>query len=368
MGRLRHHLPCRPKRMRRLAPVVLLASAWAVCAACDERTAAHPDGGGCTELCREPERCDPARGRCVRCTEDRHCEGGSLRCDPATGACVECTADSECPAIRPYCAAGSCIQCRESAECTTAERSRCDTAREIPTCMACVADADCAHLLGRPLCERGNCVECSSRDETACAPSVCDVRRYECTDRPMRSRGICEECVSDLECQEHQLCIEALDGPAPPRRPAECQWRLDAPPPGPAGSCFGVRPLVLESPYTSVGGVYAVTCRPTASCSALARFDVGTCAPGSAAESTDDCGDRGLCAPEGRCTYSCGSHEECPCADESCSGHFACTERYDAVRDVWVRACDLGLTSPLDRDPSCWTGGEPEPRNGREGP
>lgn len=297
--------------------------------------------------CEPPLRFDADASRCVECLTDDECEGG--RCDPERYRCVRCLDDSDCSALRPVCAAGTCVGCRSNEDCDSAERSVCSPRRD---CERCAEDADCAHIDSRSACAAGRCVECSAANETACGAGVCDVRAGVCTARPARSGVACTECVSDRECVEGQLCV-AVEGDGV----ARCAWRADAPPRGPAGSCFGARPHTALVEATSVGGVTAGVCRPSVGCEQLGRFGTTPCDEARGRElpaRSPTCGQ--LCAPsggdEGRCTTYCESLVHCPCADEACTRHYACVQHHDATLPDTFRACDLERTCALS-DPAC---------------
>lgn len=271
--------------------------------------------------------------RCVACTEDAHCSGDDV-CDAPAGRCVRCTADSDCPSVAPLCVENRCRTCAVSPQCPDRTASRCGVDN---FCRACVDDADCAHIDGLPACREGVCVECSVRDTSACDGRVCDMRNGNCTERAPGTKGLCEVCVADEDCGEAMLC--ALSAGRLDVGIAHCFWRIDAPAPGPAGSCFAVRPHMAGGAPTTLNGAVADVCQPwLASCEALSALG-SPCSdpsePGAPAMSAS-CGtaapNDGFCAsgPTGNhCTTRCTAHYDCPCADADCRASYACVVQGD---------------------------------------
>lgn len=238
---------------------------------------------------------------CPGCETSEDCEGGV--CDPETEQCVACL---------------------ENAHCADTTAPRCDD----NACGDCVDAEDCARFSEETVCdeESGACVACLDEDD--CSGSVCDPSTKTCTDLPARELNACEECQHDAQCQEGQLCVEMTyhlpeDGVVG----TFCLWRVDAPQPGPNGSCGSPSaPFASLATVKSVDGLFAEVCTlRSTTCPALLHH--GTEVDGCEIPFTDDaaCGhpdfSDGRCrlntVQEPRCTYPCLGHEDCR-AGSSC--------------------------------------------------
>ena len=81
-------------------------------------------GGVCSSNaeCPSPDRdlCDAARGRCVECVVDAHCDEVTEGCNTALGRCVvPCTGPAMCPWDEPICdtVLGACVECVADTDC-----------------------------------------------------------------------------------------------------------------------------------------------------------------------------------------------------------------------------------------------------------
>lgn len=155
---------------------------------------------------KDPLRyCDPARGACVACRENRHClsgySNGAEVCDVGTGACRGCQNDADC-ADSPrgtvcdgdgYCGCASDADCSEAYlwgnKCipipeTTLKRCGCDSA------------ADCAGNGHGPVCDYGHC-HCNGDSECTVAPYT------KCYPHFFYAITHCQEpCTQDSDCAD----------------------------------------------------------------------------------------------------------------------------------------------------------------------
>lgn len=319
----------RTRRYQRGGHLAALAMWLGLIAGCAGPIEHGEDAGvDATPACPGSSRWHPTLGRCARCLEDTHCHGDDVCSE---GRCVRCVEDADCNGFVPYCVDNGCRRCAGPEHCPAPDASRCG---EGYFCQPCVDDGDCAHIAGRGVCDEGVCVECTFGDPSACGDRVCDGRARVCTDRLPRTRGLCDTCVADTDCEESLFCV----APYLERETAtaHCYWRFDAPAPGPAGGCFGVRPFVQAGWALSVQGERVRGCfsQVRSSCEALRDHGAACSDPGEpgAPAMSASCGtgahNDGFCRLTeeggGECTTRCGAHYHCPCADEDCRRSYAC--------------------------------------------
>ena len=317
------------------------------CEECDEEDDRGCETGVCLE--KECEECDPAdnRGcggaaalcragetqagnRCVSCVTNAECKtAANPHCVQAeeneqeNGVCGGCVNSGECARFEetPNCETGSgeCVECVSNEQCAgEARASRCDVGSNgSNTCVGCEEDGDCGLVAGKGACDPASqvCVECTSGNESACE-GVCDTRpgntQNTCTGLNAGSAGACLECVSDSHCPSGQRCVmNTFDGT---EVGYYCLWK-EGDPQGPA-SCFADqapylgRRVNVESVDGDVG-TYCVLRNTT--CAGFGDYSSQSC------NSDADCGepglDDGMCEAYGtntnRCTYQCGSNEDC---------------------------------------------------------
>lgn len=186
--------------------------------------------------------CDVASRTCVTCRDDRvgmadsGCDATNPTCDTsgATPICVGCLAptdcsapspvcggsmtcvvcvddtsgmtDTGCPATSPACdVTGSpvCLACEDTASGTGVDNGCmsgapiCDTSGGAPTCIECLAHADCP--AGTPICNPANTCVPGCLDDTGCAGTsgtpVCDTTLMACV-----------ECLADTQCPGAEAC------------------------------------------------------------------------------------------------------------------------------------------------------------------
>ena len=230
--------------------------------------------GKCEEpaACTGPEDCtpfvcDPATGKCAKCTEDTQC-GEGMVCDTDDGECVECVSGDDCPPLHqcvdkkceplPPCAAeepcpngmtcdpdsGVCVPCAPQCDGKNCGPDSCggvcglcaDT--EVCSGGVCQVVSDCSKEECFPLIcnpELGQCTTCENDDQCG-APWLCDPESGECV-----------ACVNDDNCPGNQQCIEHVCEPPPP-----CQSDEDCPEGKEcdqlAGLCVGCTPGCTNKP------------------------------------------------------------------------------------------------------------------------
>lgn len=216
--------------------------------------------------------CDTATDRCVDCLDsaaggsvDVGCSGAAPICEDDT--CVPCLddggrPDSGCNAGTPVCKAGDiCVECETAADCDNGEvcdaatnacmpcrdtagpggvdqgcaltLPACWTAPTTPTCVECLANADCPSKV----CDttRRVCIDCrdtalggavdlgcrvglaiclGAGDDAACEPCVddrvigidsgCGLQKPACEDD--NGQHVCVGCESDTDCPNPEVC------------------------------------------------------------------------------------------------------------------------------------------------------------------
>lgn len=325
------------------------ACAAGACASVDVACVSDAD---CGALADRP-RCDTVHARCVACTRDTDCTGLGQSCDGATGRCVTpttCTDDADCAdPSRPRCdaASGACVACRDDGDCAEAG-ARCDPAAHV--CLAfvpCTSDAECAGDPGGARCDlvSGTCVACVADGDCAagtgrtcgtdhvCAGGTPCAGDGDCagTERPRcdPDLGLCVTCLEAGDCGVGARCdpvSRTCPDPVPCAADGDCavtgrcdpvagvcvECRDDAPCASPAAVC--VAGLCDTGPPE--GG------RPGAACAVT-----GECAAASALP--PDQGDFRCLTPgdpllpwgwhAGYCIGLCSGDEDCP-AGSACLG------------------------------------------------
>lgn len=239
--------------------------------------------GDCrADLCEFKAECDPGEvcigepPQCrlppARCTEDRECPNDTF-CQLPEQACQrKCTSDAAC-GPESYCDGAFCrLRCRTGSDCASTDAcvdGRCQRVDCAPvdcppqrplqdpqtcSCVACLADTDCA-TQAREGCSTANrCIVCVLKSTDA---SVCAAQGL------VLLEGCCAECATATDCGLGSSCLDGRCQPAATR-----------------------------------------DCAADADCGAGARCDLGYCVePGSAAPCVRqaDCPSGEACYGDGRC-------------------------------------------------------------------
>lgn len=219
-----------------------------------------------------------------------------------------------CEEPEPYCdeVADDCVACLEPEHCDSITASSCDGG----DCVPCSDSTECAHLTDTPVCDGGTCVECALGEEEACGGgTTCDLIAKTCTGPAATSVQNCRECTNDAQCATGHRCIEMdFDGSA-----HGYYCLKDS-----AGGCdqpFGV--LINGQSLSGVAATnYCGIDEDVVSCEAAVALlgswrcsgTPGMCSPDGIAPEVPTPG--ALCRQVGafmnRCTYQCGSPDDCP--------------------------------------------------------
>jgi hypothetical protein len=163
-------------------------------------------------------------------------------------------------------------------------------------------------------------VECALGDESACTGSdTCDLLAKTCVDDAPGSAGECEACTNDLQCETDHRCIA-----------------MEFPMGTPHGYyCLREYPPACDKPVAvPMNGKTSISAAPAANYCGINQ-DLATCEAVLALADNWRCsGTDGMCSPDGiipeqpvpgalcrdlgggalanRCTYACGSPNQCP--------------------------------------------------------
>lgn len=214
------------------------------------------------------------------------------------GPCGTCADGLVCDEAR-----GECVECLGASECTEAGASRCAGG----TCLACMTNADCAHIDGLGVCDGGECVECSSSDATACGTNPCTSMRT-CSEYGTAQLA-CQACDTDDNCMgANDYCVP-LDYMGADRG-GYCLTDVDL-----AGGCEQPFSITIMDRTTLSGRTGARYCginEALATCEAVRALIGNQTCPGGM---DGECPESGLCRTVGtlanRCTYGCGGAVEC---------------------------------------------------------
>ncbi len=157
-------------------PTTPACEVWGACGQCSSTNAARCSGG--TGVCDYPT------GTCVACEFNTDCAGTTPTCNPTTHTCRPCAHNADCVGnpSGPACVlsglkVGSCVGCEADTDCTSAGAPRCDTVSN--TCVACLSSTDCA--APAPVCSSANlCVGCASSSDCTAAAPTCDTSSSTC--------------------------------------------------------------------------------------------------------------------------------------------------------------------------------------------
>ncbi|MEM9861015.1 MAG: hypothetical protein AAF938_05325 [Myxococcota bacterium] len=245
------------------------------------------------------------------------CTGDTPLCDESAARCVQCLAPTDCASVsgRPMCDDGTCVECTSSDQCTEATASRCaDSGLEAGSCAPCVTSTDCAGIMDGEaalgVCDdrsgTGICVQCTEATaEADCDEFSCDPATSRCTETERGTVDRCESCTGDGECQDGLGCIaiEELGGTN-----AYCMPLLPE-----SGVCPNVYRVLLEDVVTLSGASPADYCTfplATFACSGVLSIDTACsddeprCPGGAQCETIPGSGEV--------CTIACSVESNCP--------------------------------------------------------
>ena len=260
-------------------------------------------------FCKTPEGvCEPRCTADTSCAEGSYCDGDFCR--------LACVTSSDCP-DGDVCAGGRCI------ENMCAART-CDDTRPFVdpvtcSCVACLADRDCAVDRNEACNDGGACTYCPSR---ASSESVC------LDGGLLLDQGCCVECVADDDCPNGTICASGrcvLDDPR------DCATDADCP-----GARCDLGWCVLPGSMTP--------CELQTDCPAgEACYSDGRCR--AEGQGCDGCGAPGRCVSEpgnltgtcAGCTVACAT-DGCP-AGTLCFRPTGAAEGYCAASES-VSACE----------------------------
>ncbi len=155
-----------------------------VCDASDKRPACNVGTGacGCTDdgQCGADQICDTSAGNGA-CTDGCKVSGGRDSCGPGKACSVKDGTLGKC--VGETCAQTGC----------SGANPKCDTSAPVPTCVECLANADCARAAGGTVCDTKakKCVACTATDK-----STCDASKVGSACLPSAQCG----CVVDADC------------------------------------------------------------------------------------------------------------------------------------------------------------------------
>lgn len=194
-----------------------------------------------SEDCAVPSApvCDEAIKQCRGCSRADECQGASPACDTSSGRCVECVTNTECGsrAGTPFCDPGTnrCVSCLTSGDCTSAQTPICSDSR---VCVECnvvgVGPAACAAKAPGTVCVRGglaalpgSCGACDPVSQEGCSgrlnrclagevPMCVDcLGQADCADGLACLLSECQACSTDVDCAGHPLggqCVSTTSG------------------------------------------------------------------------------------------------------------------------------------------------------------
>jgi hypothetical protein len=151
----------------------------------------------CTEACGKGiEQLHPSNPEvCPLCTADTDCNGSTKACDPKKGACVACNDDKYCPGGACDTAKNVCVACVNNSHCINSSTPICDTSTN--KCVwGCTSDTACTSTY-QPHCdpESNGCVACLSNAHcTGPEGKVCSTVTHECG------------CLTDFGC-DSLVCL-----------------------------------------------------------------------------------------------------------------------------------------------------------------
>jgi hypothetical protein len=273
--------------------------------------------------------CRPADGRCVECLAAAECGSFERSACDSSGSCTPCADEIHCSHIagRTLCRVAQpnspalCVECLSDSDCTSPSRARCDTSSN--TCVPCNADTQCTGKISQtalPACalfgpRRGQCVQCTGLNASACAGSVCNSALNTCPQNLRENQpgtaARCDPCLSDRHCAFNASCVEQV-------RAGAAIGFVCLPTFSSSAGCSETAPHDLSIFATSIDGANVQLCdlRDTSSCPAFLLY--GTECAGADAE----CGAPGIndaaCVPNVNsgtgftCSNRCAVSRDCP--------------------------------------------------------
>lgn len=220
------------------------------------------------------------------------CDTSTPICDTDTNTCVACLADTDC---------------------ADPDTARCDAGE----CVPCTDSAQCDGIAGNEVCETGTCVECSITDEAPCLGNSCDPASNTCTTTPIGLAMACEACVADSECAANHRCVPMTFMGAP-----HGDYCMKVASTGCARPFAGTLLMNRTSSSGADPDDYCPVDESAVSCEAVRALLLSrSCAGG-----VSDCmADGARCETVGgvpaQCTYSCGVNNNCP-SSLNCVGGY----------------------------------------------
>ncbi len=216
------------------------------------------------------------------------------------------------------------MECLDNVQCGESTASWCDD----NTCAPCQTNDDCAHLAGTTVCnvDAGQCVQCTPADEGVCGGTSCNPATNTCTTTELGTVDDCQPCQADSECignteaEPLRRCVP-MEFKGEVREQAYCLKRQ-------ATGCE--RPYGVLITTSSVSGApeeaYCGIGQQNVTCEAVTDMLRARSCPGGMdtecgcpRDEDGNCttqGEGGLCRTVGafanRCTYQCGTDDQCP--------------------------------------------------------
>lgn len=279
------------------------------------------DAGPCG-MCTGGDVCDEASGSCVACLGDGDCGDDVCLVDAADSAnneCVGCVDSEDCSGALGTCDEENheCVGCLMDSDCDDPAMAKCDTGTN--TCVECDSSTQCEGT-GENECVAGACVECTEGTaETHCDDNSCNPATNECTETERGSVLDCGRCVGDAECMDTDARCVPMNYMGTERPDGYC-LRLSS------ATCTRPYGTTLITAVSLSGEAEAEYCgidQATTTCDAVRALRESRACTG---------GDVSLCANDGarcemvgafadRCTYSCGTPDQCP-TGVTCDGEY----------------------------------------------
>jgi len=283
--------------------------------------------------CQAPATCSAGVCR-VDCVEDRDCLA-PLSCQEGVCAmgpdALTCGADSDCP-VGSECLQGTCETvegfCQQNGDCPSGsacsrETNRCfedEGGRPCQDVSDCFADEVCVDGLCQRQSEPQGCVSDADCPEAfICVDAACAqgcAGDGECPQGQVCQQGRCQSCTSDEDCAEGLSCREGVCG-------SECLGDDDC---GEGQRCSE--------------GACGPECLGDDDCGEGQRCSAGACGPECLGD--DDCGEGQRCSA-GTCGPECVSESDCAPGQVCQEG--ACVEAADSFSGDFL----ISSPSPIQR-------------------